>query len=97
MVVYFWLDRLCIPLTWLLTGELELFVSGTSVISVRGLTLRSRPTSRVKGLHFQTFFGGESSQALDACFSLIRQFKALQMIGQLPEISGRGLRVSQAR
>ncbi|KAJ7643707.1 polysaccharide lyase family 14 protein [Roridomyces roridus] len=39
-------------------GELELWVDGESVISVSGLTLRDSDKSRIKGAHFQTFFGG---------------------------------------
>ncbi|KAJ7017896.1 polysaccharide lyase family 14 protein [Mycena alexandri] len=39
-------------------GELELWVDGKSVISATGLTLRDSESSRIKGAHFQTFFGG---------------------------------------
>ncbi|KAJ7643650.1 polysaccharide lyase family 14 protein, partial [Roridomyces roridus] len=38
--------------------ELELWVDRQSVISVSGLTLRDSDKSRIKGAHFQTFFGG---------------------------------------
>ncbi|KAJ7690344.1 polysaccharide lyase family 14 protein [Mycena rosella] len=39
-------------------GELELWVEGKSVIKAVGLTLRDSEHSRIKGAHFQTFFGG---------------------------------------
>jgi hypothetical protein len=42
-----------------LSGEIQLWVDGTSVIHAAGLTLRDSETSKIKGAHFQTFFGGE--------------------------------------
>ncbi|KAJ3731567.1 hypothetical protein DFJ43DRAFT_1079557 [Lentinula guzmanii] len=39
-------------------GEIELWIDGISVISVTKLTLRQSEKSRLKGMHFQTFFGG---------------------------------------
>ncbi|KAF6758179.1 hypothetical protein DFP72DRAFT_845145 [Ephemerocybe angulata] len=44
-------------------GELELWVNGKSVISVKGLVLRVRNAGRLRGIQFQTFFGGYSSQS----------------------------------
>ncbi|KAJ7464742.1 polysaccharide lyase family 14 protein [Mycena galericulata] len=41
-------------------GELELWVDGKSVINVSGLTFRNSEQSRIKGGHFQTFFGGHT-------------------------------------
>ncbi|KAJ7617443.1 polysaccharide lyase family 14 protein [Mycena polygramma] len=41
-------------------GELELWVDGKSVIKVVGLMLRDSECSRIKGAHFQTFFGGHA-------------------------------------
>ena len=41
-------------------GELELWIDGRSVISVRGLIYRENAASKVQGAHFQTFFGGEA-------------------------------------
>ncbi|KAF7364797.1 Polysaccharide lyase family 14 protein [Mycena venus] len=38
--------------------ELQLWVDGESVINVAGLMLRDSERSRIKGAHFQTFFGG---------------------------------------
>ncbi|EPQ55437.1 hypothetical protein GLOTRDRAFT_129709 [Gloeophyllum trabeum ATCC 11539] len=43
-------------------GEVEVYIDGTSVISVQGLTLRDDAVSHVQGLHFQTFFGGSSPE-----------------------------------
>lgn len=41
-------------------GELELFLDGTSVISVNGLILRGTNQGRIRGLQMQTFFGGHT-------------------------------------
>ncbi|TFK45411.1 hypothetical protein OE88DRAFT_1216631 [Heliocybe sulcata] len=41
-------------------GEVEVYINGISVIRVAGLTLRDEAASYVKGMHFQTFFGGSS-------------------------------------
>ncbi|KAJ7069302.1 polysaccharide lyase family 14 protein [Mycena amicta] len=43
-------------------GELELFVDGKSVIDVSGLVFRTTDQSRIKGAHFQTFFGGHTAE-----------------------------------
>ena len=42
-------------------GEIEVFIDGQSVINATGLILRdpSASESRIRGLHFQTFFGGK--------------------------------------
>ena len=42
-------------------GELQLFVGGVSVINVGGLELRNTTDGRIRGIQFQTFFGGETS------------------------------------
>ncbi|KAF8910928.1 polysaccharide lyase family 14 protein [Gymnopilus junonius] len=39
-------------------GEIELWVDGNSVIKVDELTIRTNDSGRIKGMHFQTFFGG---------------------------------------
>ncbi|KAL0950898.1 hypothetical protein HGRIS_007657 [Hohenbuehelia grisea] len=41
-------------------GELQLWMDGVSAISVSGLTLRDSAESHIKGMHFQTFFGGHT-------------------------------------
>ncbi|KAK0202648.1 hypothetical protein DFS33DRAFT_1262952 [Desarmillaria ectypa] len=41
-------------------GELKLYIDGKSVISVHGLTMKMSNDSRIKGMHFQTFFGGRT-------------------------------------
>lgn len=44
-------------------GEIDVYVNGKTIISVRGLIFREGPEaakSRVQGMHFQTFFGGMS-------------------------------------
>ncbi len=41
-------------------GELELFVGGKSVISASGLVLRNSEEGKIRGMMFQTFFGGMS-------------------------------------
>ena len=39
-------------------GELQLFVDGKSVVNVGGLVLRNSADGRIRGMQFQTFFGG---------------------------------------
>ncbi|KAJ8517619.1 hypothetical protein ONZ45_g5204 [Pleurotus djamor] len=41
-------------------GEIEFWFNGHSVICVGGLTLRVSADSLIKGMHFQTFFGGHT-------------------------------------
>ncbi|KAI0764306.1 hypothetical protein BD413DRAFT_482853 [Trametes elegans] len=45
-------------------GEIEVRIDGKSVIHATGLVLRTHdgPDARVQGLHFQTFFGGNSPE-----------------------------------
>ncbi|KAK7691402.1 hypothetical protein QCA50_004801 [Cerrena zonata] len=45
-------------------GEIEVFIDGKSVILATGLILRDSTAieSRVRGLHFQTFFGGHAPE-----------------------------------
>ncbi|KAG7444918.1 uncharacterized protein BT62DRAFT_198879 [Guyanagaster necrorhizus] len=45
-----------------LDGELELYVDGKTVISVHGLNMKMSSDSRIKGMHFQTFFGGHTDE-----------------------------------
>ena len=40
-------------------GEVQLWIDGVSVIHAVGLVLREDVESHIKGMHFQTFFGGE--------------------------------------
>ena len=42
-------------------GELQLFVGGKSVINVGGLVLVNSTAGRIRGMQFQTFFGGKIS------------------------------------
>lgn len=42
-------------------GEIELWVNGESVIHATGLTIRTQAESVVRGVHFQTFFGGSDT------------------------------------
>ncbi|EEB87593.1 hypothetical protein MPER_15008, partial [Moniliophthora perniciosa FA553] len=39
-------------------GELQLWIDGRPVIQVDGLIFRDSEQSIIKGMHFQTFFGG---------------------------------------
>ncbi|RDB20738.1 hypothetical protein Hypma_012163 [Hypsizygus marmoreus] len=41
-------------------GEIQLWFDGVEVISVKGLTFRESAEARIKGMHFQTFFGGHT-------------------------------------
>ncbi|KAG2359435.1 polysaccharide lyase family 14 protein [Suillus spraguei] len=42
-------------------GELQLWINGECVIHARGLIFREEEASHIKGMHFQTFFGGHES------------------------------------
>ncbi|KAJ4490313.1 polysaccharide lyase family 14 protein [Lentinula aciculospora] len=42
-------------------GEIELWIDGRPVISITSLTLRHSEKSKLKGMHFQTFFGGSKA------------------------------------
>ncbi|KIJ43192.1 polysaccharide lyase family 14 protein [Sphaerobolus stellatus SS14] len=42
-------------------GEVQVWINGTSVINVNGLQLRNSSDSVFGGMHFQTFFGGSTS------------------------------------
>ncbi|CAK5283936.1 unnamed protein product [Mycena citricolor] len=48
------------PVSHSCQGELEFWINGRSVIKVTGLMLRDSEASRIKGAHFQTFFGGHT-------------------------------------
>ena len=39
-------------------GEITLYIAGSPVISVDGLSLRTSEEVKFMGMHFQTFFGG---------------------------------------
>ncbi|KAI1791566.1 hypothetical protein LXA43DRAFT_421171 [Ganoderma leucocontextum] len=42
-------------------GELELFVEGKSIFTVKGLVLRNSSSGKFQGIQMQTFFGGSDS------------------------------------
>ena len=51
-------------------GELELFVEGKSIFTVKGLVLRTSSQGKFQGIQMQTFFGGASArlcQCSDGC------------------------------
>lgn len=59
-------------------GEVQLWVNGKSVIEITGLILREDEALHIKGMHFQTFFGGKhllrpSVIRLANCRSFVRQ------------------------
>ncbi|KAF9222314.1 polysaccharide lyase family 14 protein [Gyrodon lividus] len=41
-------------------GELQLWINGICVIHAKGLSFREEEASHIKGMHFQTFFGGHT-------------------------------------
>lgn len=43
-------------------GEMQLWIDGKSVISVDKLTWRDSEENKIKGMHFQTFFGGHTEE-----------------------------------
>lgn len=48
----------------LVAGKLQVWVDGTLVVDADGLVFRDKGAAGVKGLHFQTFFGGMSFSSL---------------------------------
>lgn len=42
-------------------GELEIFVEGESIFTVKGLVFRDKAAGRIRGIQMQTFFGGTFS------------------------------------
>ena len=48
-------------------GEIELFVEGKSIFTVKGLVLRTSSQGKFQGIQMQTFFGGASAR-LRRCF-----------------------------
>ena len=42
-------------------GELELFVEGKSIFTVKNLVFRDSDAGRIQGIQMQTFFGGSDS------------------------------------
>ena len=64
---------LCLHYVWIGThfyipGEVELWIDGESVIYGNGLLLRASDKSIIKWMHFETFFGGQSSDLFKAYF-----------------------------
>ena len=47
-------------------GEVEVWVDGKSVIFIDGLTLRQTEDGTIRGMQFQTFFGGPSNASIFA-------------------------------
>ncbi|KAG6333135.1 hypothetical protein ID866_5949 [Astraeus odoratus] len=41
-------------------GEVQVWINGESIIHAHGLILRDEEVSHIKGMHFQTFFGGHT-------------------------------------
>jgi hypothetical protein len=40
-------------------GQLQLYANGRTVVNVGGLVLATSSQGRIRGMQFQTFFGGE--------------------------------------
>ncbi|KAF7319461.1 hypothetical protein HMN09_00284700 [Mycena chlorophos] len=43
-------------------GEMEVFKNGESVINATGLVIRGNDAGRIRGMHMETFFGGNTSE-----------------------------------
>jgi hypothetical protein len=41
-----------------ISGKIQIWINGTTVLHVEGLQMRNSSASVFKGIHFQTFFGG---------------------------------------
>jgi hypothetical protein len=56
---YFVIVERGLLLTLTCKGQIQLWINGNSVIDLDGVTLRdAAEAGRIKGMHFQTFFGG---------------------------------------
>jgi hypothetical protein len=55
-------------------GELQLWINGKCVIHAKGLIFREDETSHIKGMHFQTFFGGARMLLLFVVWQMITSF-----------------------
>jgi hypothetical protein len=68
-------------------GELQLWVNGRSVIDVKGVVLRDSGAGKLRGIQFQTFFGGEcffASLSLFAHASICLYTRKPATVGLLP-------------
>jgi hypothetical protein len=82
------------------TGEIELYVDGKSVISVSGLILRDQEgaDARIKGMHFETFFGGTVTSYRLVSQAFLMQFsQAIHPIGHPQKTRKPGSRIFQRR
>lgn len=73
--------------SWLhVSGEIQLWIDGESVIYATGLTIRQSEGGRIRGMHFQTFFGGQSrSISLAFCSLSVFSFTKLDFVGHTPD------------
>ena len=56
-------------------GELELFVEGKSIFTVKGLVYRTNDSGKIRGIQMQTFFGGTNlSFTREECGNSLRHF-----------------------
>ena len=77
------------------TGEIELYVDGESVVCVSGLILRDEKSAdaKIKGMHFQTFFGGTAGQPTYLMILNLYSKQDIRLTGRLQKIRKHGLRI----
>ena len=77
------------------TGEVQLWINGKSVIEITGLILREDKASHIKGMHFETFFGGRHLLLCLITCSWFLLFQVTNPTGHHQKTRGLGLRMSR--
>ena len=63
------------------TAEIELFINGKSVISLNGIKLRRDGLGKIRGMQWETFFGGETITFFQVSCLTILSFRVYLRLG----------------
>ncbi|KIJ63460.1 hypothetical protein HYDPIDRAFT_112872, partial [Hydnomerulius pinastri MD-312] len=77
------------------SGELQLWVNGVCMIHAKGLILREGEASHIKGMYFQTFFGGEKGIVRNKIW-VLNDFQGTRLTGHPQRARVLGLQMSLA-
>jgi len=77
-------------------GDIQLWIDGTSVIKIVGLTLRQYAETTIQGMHCQTFFGGKFQGCSDELPLLTHILKVIRKTGHHPKTNALGLQTCLA-
>jgi hypothetical protein len=77
------------------TGEVQLWINGKSVIEITGLIVREDKVSHIKGMQFETFFGGRHFYLCPVSCSWFLLFQVTDPTGHHRKTRRLGLRISQ--